>query len=420
VTLLLLLALAQGGDWTRFRGPTGDGIAPPEADPPVEWGENKNVAWKTELPGRGRSSPLVLGGRVLMTTAVERGVVRRRIGPDDMQVAEHVALGALAVDAATGKLLWHVVLREIPGPDPVHWFNSWATPTPVAEPGRFVCDFGGWGTWCLDPETGKVLWEKKIPLDHQVGPGSSLGLHEGRVLLVRDGRDAQVVAALDVRTGEQVWRTERPPVEVGSPNQKKSFSSPIVVRSGGADQMVAIGPHWAAGYEPATGREIWRLRHGQGYSIGAAPVFGDGTVYFSTGCAKATLCAVRADGTGDVSSTLLWRSSKGVPVMSSPLLAGGDLYWVSDDGIATCAAAKDGAVRWQERVGGAHYASPILAAGRVHFFDRDGRAVVLKPGPAYEPLAENRLDGTVFATPAVSGKALFVRTDTHLYRLERR
>jgi outer membrane protein assembly factor BamB len=419
--ILLVAALAQSPDWPGFRGPTGDGIAPAAADPPVEWSEARNVAWKTPVPGRGRSSPVVLGGRLFLTTALEEGLQRRKVGPDDLQFARRVGLGAVCLDASTGTILWQVSLRSIDEPDPVHWLNSWATPTPVVEPGRLFCEFGGFGTWCLDPETGKTLWEKRLPLDHQVGPGSSPALGGGLLFLVRDGRDAQYVTALDAKTGQTVWKTDRPPIQVQTPNLKKSFSTPLLVDREGHTELLAIAPHWAVAYEPATGREIWRLRHGDGFSIGTAPVFGNGMVYLGTGFGKANLLAVRDGGTGDVTAThLAWRVQKGVPGISSPLLAGGLLYWTSDDGVATCAEAGTGQTQWQERLGQPHVASPILAGGRVYFFGREGKTTVVKPGGAFERLSENTLEGIVSGTPAVSGKALFLRTDTHLYRIESR
>ena len=415
-----LLVLAQA-DWPRFRGPAGDGTAAADAAPPLQWSESSNVAWKTAVPGRGRSSPVLLGGRIYLTRAIERGVQRKKIGSDDMQTAEHVELGAVCLDAAGGRILWDVVLKSVDAPDPVHWFNSWATPTPVVEGARLWVDFGGMGTWCLDAPTGKVVWEKTIPLDHQVGPGSSLLLDGERLVMVRDGRQEQAVLALDKATGSPLWKTARPPVQAPHPNMRKSFSSPILVEAGGRRQIVASGPHWIAGYDPASGSELWRIRHGEGFSIGSVPVAAGGTVYFSTGCFKPNLLAVRTDGAGDVTSShLAWRSQKGIPVMSSPLLVDGRLYYASDDGIATCAEAVDGKALWQERLGEGHLASPILAAGRIYFFGREGKTLVVKPGAALEKLAENKLDGTVIATPAAVGKALFVRTDTHVYRLEAR
>jgi outer membrane protein assembly factor BamB len=406
-------------DWPGFRGPSGSGLAL-QAQLPLVWSETNNVAWKVAVTGRGRSSPVVLGDRIWLTTAVERGVVRKYIGSDDMQTAEHVSLRAVCLDRESGKTLWEVTLFDVANPDPVHWLNSWATPTPVAEPGRVYCDFGTHGTVCLDAATGKVLWQQQLRLDHQVGPGSSPVLWRDRLILVRDGRDAQYVTALDKHTGKALWKTARPPINVSHPNLKKSFSTPLIIAPGGTPQLVAPGAHWTVAYDPQSGVEIWRVRHGDGFSIGTSPVFGHGLIFFGTGCHKAQLWAVRADGQGDVTaSNFAWKTLRQVPVMSSPVLVGEELYWVSDDGMATCVKATTGDVHWQERLGGACLASPIAAGGRIYFFRQDATTVVVKAGRQFERLAENRLEGTVVASPAVAGDALFLRTDTHLYRIQR-
>lgn len=428
LTAVLLLAQVQAQtqaqgqtapEWPTFRGPTQNGVAAADAAPPLEWSETSNVVWKSEIPGRGRSSPVVMGSRLFVTFAKEKGVQRKKIGGDDMQTAEHVTLGAACVDRDSGKILWELTLKDVDNPDPVHFLNSWATPTPAVVPGRLFVDFGGWGTWCLDPETGKTLWEKVIPLDHQVGPGSSLTLHKNLLIFIRDGRDSQYVLALDQATGNQVWKTDRPPVKIGHPNMKKSFSTAIEIQSEGKHQLVAVGPHYVVSYDPDTGAELWRLHHGEGFSIGTVPVFGDGLLYAGTGCFKPNMLAIKVDGSGELSpSSLAWRSAKSVPVMSSPLLVGKLLYWNSDEGIAQCAEAATGTLKWQSRLGEGSLASPISAAGRVYFFGKEGKTIVARPGETFEKLAENKLDGTVIATPAFVGKAIYLRTDTHLYRLE--
>jgi hypothetical protein len=402
-------------DWPQFRGPRGDGLAP-GANLPVVWSETTTVAWKVPVTGRGRSSPILLGDRLWLTTAVEQGVVRTRIGSDEMQVANHVSLRTVCLDRSTGKSLWETALFEVPNPDPVHWLNSWATPTPVAEPGRVYCDFGTFGTVCLDAATGKVLWRQQLRLDHQVGPGSSPVLWQDRLVLVRDGRDAQFVAALDKNTGQVIWKTDRPPITASSGNLKKSFSTPLVIQHAGPVQLVAPGPHWAVAYDPVTGKELWRVRHGEGFSIGTSPVFGHGLVFFGTGCFKAQLWAVRVDGHDDVTSThVAWKTLRQVPVMSSPILVGDEIYWVSDDGMLSCANARNGEIHWQERLGGSCLASPISAAGRLYVFRQDAKTIVVKAGRQFERLAENPLEGTMIGTPAVSDHALYLRTDSHLY-----
>jgi outer membrane protein assembly factor BamB len=412
-------AAGQEG-WPQFRGPTGDGVALKGA-PPIRWSETNHIAWKVRVTGRGRSSPVLLGERLWLTTVVEQGVRRTRIGADDMQTAERVSLRALCLDGATGRSVWEVVLFEVDKPAPVHWLNSWATPTPVVEAGRVYCDFGTFGTACLEAETGKVLWKQRLPLDHQVGPGSSPLLVSNLLVLVRDGRDQQYVTGLDKQTGETIWKTSRPPIRTSSPDLRKSFSSPLLIEANGRAQIVSSGAHWVASYDPASGRELWRVRHGDGFSIGSCPVFGQGMVIFSTGCFRPQLYAIRPDGEGDVTDThVAWKNLRQVPVMSSPTLAGDEIYWVSDDGMACCAEAHTGRVCWQERLGGLHLASPVSAQGRIYFFSQDGKTTVIKAGRQFEELAVNALDGTVIATPAFVGQAIYLRTDSHLYRIEER
>lgn len=404
-------------DWPQFRGPDGTGASPAK-NVPLTWSPTNHLVWEVSLPGRGRSSPVVMGDRVWLTLAVERDVVRKRIGPDDMQSAEHVALEALCLDLRTGEVLWRTRLFEVEHPDPVHWFNSWATPTPVIAGDRLYCDFGTFGTAALEAATGQVLWKTRLPLDHQVGPGSSPVRHENALILVRDGRDAQYVAALELETGKEVWRTARPPLGEVSPNMKKSFVTPLLVQFNGKPLLLSPGAQWVVAYDPATGREYWRARHGTGFSIGSGPVFADGTVFFSTGCMRPQLLAVRADGEGDVTAThVLWKSMRQVPVMSSPVLHEGNLYYVSDEGMASCVDARTGEAHWQERLNQAHLASPLLAEGRVYFFGREGQTTVVRAAPKFEQLAVNSLEGTVIATPALLDGTILLRTDTHLHRI---
>ena len=404
-------------DWPQFRGPRGDGTSPAKYVP-TTWSETNNLAWKVAVPGRGRSSPVVMGDCIWLTLAVEQGVVRTRIQSDDMQTAEHVSLEVVCLAGKAGKIVWHTKLFDVDKPDPVHWFNSWATPTPVIAAGKLYCDFGTWGTACLDAKTGKEIWRTRLPLDHQVGPGSSVVLYKNLMLLVRDGRDAQYVAALDQKTGQQVWRTERPPIEASSGNLKKSFVTPLLVNFAGHEQLISPGAHWVVSYDPATGKELWRANHGKGFSIGSCPVFGEGVAYFSTGCMKPQLWAIRADGAGDVTTShAVWKTLRQVPVMSSPLLQGDTLYWTSDDGMVNCSNTKDGEAFWQERLNQQHLASPLLAEGRVYFFGKEGKTTVVKADKKFEKLAENQLDGTVIATPAIIDGTIFLRTDTHLYRI---
>jgi outer membrane protein assembly factor BamB len=403
--------------WPGFRGPRGDGTSP-ATNVPLNWSETNDVAWKVPIPGRGRSSPIVLEDRIWVTTALERGVKRASMYGEDMLAAEHVTLEAVSLDRPRGNILWRAPLFDVDKPAPIHSLNSWATPTPVIEPGRLYCDFGTFGTACLDAKTGEVLWETRLPVDHQFGPGSSPVLWSNLLLLVRDGRDAQYVAALDKQTGQIVWKTDRPPINADNDYLKKSFITPLLVSSAGRTQLVAPGAHWVVSYDPMSGRELWRARHGEGYSMGASPVFGDGLAVFSTGFEKAQLVAVRVDGQGDVTGThVAWKTLRQAPTMSSPVLAGDEIYWVSDNGVAACGDARTGEIHWQERLGGLHLASLLCAGGRVYFFAQDGRTTVVKAGKQFEKLAENRIEGPMVATPAILDGTILLRTDTSLYRI---
>jgi hypothetical protein len=424
ITIAILFLLAVGSaptgaaGWPQFRGPTGDGLAA-SADPPVQWSETKNVRWKVAVPGRGRSSPVVAGDRIWLTTAIEQGIERKRIGPDDMQTAEHISIGAVCLDSASGKMLWRVALYDLDNPQPVHWLNSFATPTPVIEAGRLYCDFGAFGTACLDAAGGKVLWKQQLSVDHQVGPGSSPIIYGDLLVLVRDGRDAQYVAALDKNTGKNVWKSNRPPLKASTGDFKKSFSTPLVIQEGGQTQMVVPGAQWVVSYNPVLGKELWRVRYGENFSLASRPVFGRGLALISTGCFTPELWAIRVDGQGDVSNThVAWKARGNIPVISSPIVVGDEVYCVSDAGIVSCFDVQSGKSLWRERLGGSHLASPVCAAGRLYFFDQGGKATVLKAGRELARLADNKIEGTLVATPAIVDRAIYLRTDTHLYRIE--
>ena len=390
----------------------------------MTWSETRNIAWKVRISGRGRSSPVALGDRVWVTTAVEvsdRGSQgERKVAAEaSPQAANRVSLAVVCFDRKSGQLLYHTELLSLDKPEPIHPLNSHATPTPVVESGRVFADFGAYGTTCVDTATGRMIWKTRLAVDHQLGPGSSPAAFQDWLFLVRDGCDLQYVSALAKDTGREVWRTPRPPIDAESGPFKKSFSTPLVVQYDGRTQLIAVGPHWVVAYEPATGREIWRVRHGKGYSIAPRPVFGHGMVYVCTGDYVAQLWAIRVDGHGDVTdSRVAWKATSQIPLMSSPLLVADDLYFVSDNGIISCLDAMGGALRWRERIGGNYCASPVLAEGRIYFFSREGKTVVLQPGKTCTRLAESQLDGTVIATPAVVGNAILFRTDTHLYSIQ--
>ncbi len=234
--------------------------------------------------------------------------------------------------------------------------------------------------------------------------------------MLRDGADAQYVAALDKRTGKLAWKTSRPPMDADTPYEKKAYSTALVVESAGRRQAMVPGAQWVGSYDPETGIELWRIRHGRGFSVAPCPVGGHGMVYLSTGCNQAELLAVRTDGRGDVTEThLVWWAKEQVATMLSLVLVGDEAYCVSDRGVVSCWDAHRGTLHWRHRIGGTHLASPIYAEGRLYFFGWEGKTTVLRAGREYLLLAENELEGNVAATPAVASGALVIRTDHFLY-----
>jgi outer membrane protein assembly factor BamB len=397
----------RGDDWPEFRGPTGQGRAAAK-DLPVEWGKDKNVAWTTPIPGLGWSSPVVVAGRVYLTTAVPV----KGSGKGDQ------SLRALCLDAGSGKILWdkevfHQDGRTAP---PIQSKNSHASPTPLVHDGKLYVHFGHQGTACLDV-TGKVLWrntELKYKPVH--GNGGTPVVTGDKLIFSCDGGDEAYVVALDRNTGKVKWKTPR---DVTVPKMF-SFSTPLVVAVDGKEQVISPGSGAVMAYDPATGREIWRVSY-RGYSVIPRPVYGHGLIFISTGYEAPSLLALRPDGAGDVTEThVAWRTRQNAPHTPSPSLVGDELYLVSDNGIASCLEAKTGKVHWSERLGGDFSASPIEANGRVYFQREDGVGIVVKAGMRYEELARNALGEKTYASYAAADGALFIRTEKRLYKFQSR
>lgn len=407
--LLFVLGLAVAGapapdNWPQFRGPTGDGHAA-AADVPVKWGESQNVRWKTAIHDKGWSSPVIWGEQIWLTTARDDGK----------------EMFAVCVDRRSGKVLHDVKVFDVEKPAFCHPFNSYASPTPVIEEGRVYVHFGSYGTACLDTTSAKVLWTRRdLHCDHWRGPGSSPILYGRLLILTFDGFDLQYVAALDKETGKTVWKTDRT-IEYTTSNGdlKKAYATPTVIEVNGRAELVCPSAQATLAYEPETGKEIWRIVHG-GMNVASRPVFDHGLLYLTTGH-TAQLLAVRPEGSGDISrGSVRWQYKRSVPTRPSVLVVGDLLFMVNDTGIASCLEAKTGKLVWQERLGGRFSGSPIYAGGRIYAADEDGTTHVLEPGRKLQELAANKLDDGCMASPAVSGKSLFLRTKTHLYCIEQR
>ena len=400
---ILSAAATQAEDWPQFRGPTGQGHST-ETGLPSEWSESQNIAWKVPLD-EGWSSPVVAGGRIWVTAVNTSRTARGRR-------EAVISLRLVGLDVETGRQVINVEVFHLERPEAINVKNSRASPTPIVDGDRIYVHFGADGTAALD-KSGRILWSTRLRYESQHGDGGSPVLYRGLLIVNCDGwGDEAYVIALDVNTGKPRWKTSR------RTPWSHAYSTPLVIRVGDDDQLVSVGAYRTVAYEPLTGKEIWRVSYGDGFSNVPRPVFGLGMVFIATGFQEPALMAVRVSGTGDVTRThVTWTLKRGAPYTPSPLLVGDELYYVSDTGVLSCVEALTGQMVWQQRLGGNYSASPVFADGRVYVLSEEGTTTVFAPGRTFRRLAVNRLDGTTLASIAISNGSLFIRSQTHLYRI---
>jgi len=396
-------AAFSANSWPEFRGPEGNGHAA-GARLPLTWTESENVVWRTAIPHRGWSSPVIHGDQVWLTTATTDG---------------H-KLFAVCVNRDTGQVVHGIHVFDVESPQRIASDNTYASPTPVIEEGHVYVHYGTYGTACLDTNTGDLLWQRRdLNCDHESGAGpNSSPMLIGNLLVVNvDGRDVQYIIAMDKTTGDTVWKTDRSFDYSTVPiHKRKAYSMPILIPREDCRQLVSIGGQAVYSYVPETGEELWKVRN-NGFSIAPRPVYGDGLLFMTTDHDHPELWAVRPDGTGDVTdSHVQWKNKKGIPSRSSPLLVGDLLFTVNHKGIASCFESATGDLVWKERLPGKYSASSILADERIYFFNEDAVCTVIKPERQFKVLATNPLPKEqLMASPAVSVDSLFIRTESHLY-----
>ena len=404
-TFLATVAPLSWAQWTGFRGPNGEGIY---NGPKIvtEWGPKTNVAWMTEIPGEGWSSPVVDREVIYLTT----GIADKNQG---------VSLEGLAIDAKTGKVIWRMPLFDAT-PQQLgrkHSKNTYASPTPVVEGERVYFHFGPIGTACVHT-SGRILWiTQNYSYAPVHGPGGSPILFEGKLIFSADGSDQQFVAALDAETGKQLWKTDRK-----STAQKRfSFTTPLVIEDGQQEIVVSAASEFVAGYDATTGKEVWRANYPNGgYSLISRPVVAEGNVIIQTGYNTPFLFALKPDGSGDISKQIQWVAKKGAPNTPSPIASKGEIYSVSDSGFLTCYDAKTGETDWSERLAGRAYSSsPIIVNGMLYIISEEGIGQVIEANPnGFLQVAKSRMAERVFATPAPVNGSLYVRTEGKLYRFD--
>jgi len=411
--------------WAQWRGPDGLGIA---RDPgvPLEWSATKNVLWSAEIPGRGHSSPVVWGDRIFLTTAIEGEVVagakpvkhmmegQEFQHPDGTGADHKQTLQVLALDAASGKILWQKTAWEGTPYDTRHKRGSFASPTPVTDGTLVYAYFGSEGLYVYDFK-GELKWSWKTGgiASFGVGVGTSPVLYEKLVILQcdEDSGEKSFLVGLDRKTGKEAWRVSR--------NIEVSWATPILVTSGGRHELVTAGNQAIIGYDPATGRELWRIKGLESNAV-PSPVAGDDVVVLSAGYPTKIALAMRPGGKGDATDRVLWRYDKGTAYVPSPILVDGLLYLVTDKGLVTCLDAKTGKVHYEggrPPSGTSFMASPVAVGGHLLMSSMDGDTIVLKAGPEHQVVRANPLGEPIAASPAVAGGRIYIRGEHHLFAI---
>jgi outer membrane protein assembly factor BamB len=398
---------AVRADWPQFRGPGGQGVSP-ERRLPVTWSKDQNVLWKSELPGAGASSPVVLGGRIFLTSYSGYGVPGQR-GGDPSQLKRHV----VCLDRASGKLLWaREVESKLPEQPTIREGHGYASSTPAADAERVYAFFGKSGVVALD-HNGKQLWHADVGSKLNGWGTAASPVLVGDLVIVNASVESESLVALDRKTGQERWRAR---------GIRESWNTPILVTPpGGKPELIVAIMGKVLGFEPDSGKPLWSCATDIGWYMAPSMVAHEGVVYCIGGrSGKVLALAVRAGGRGDVTRThRLWTGPKGSNV-SSPVYHDGYLYWANDSAETVyCAEAKTGRIVYEQRLGraGQFYASPVLADGKLYYLGRTGRTFVLAAGPRFEVLAVNDLgERAMFnASPAVVDGRLLVRSDRFLY-----
>lgn len=372
-----------------WRGPNANGVANDGQVFPVQWNDTQNVIWKSPIPGRGHSSPIVVGDRIFLTTA------------DESAQSQSV----LCFDRATGKPRWKVDVNQGGFNPKIHNKNTHATPSPLCDGERVFAVFNNHNSAQLSVVSvdGEKLWQKNaggfVPQTYQFGYGPSPLLYGSTVIVASEFESAGFLAAFDRQSGKEVWRTRRPPMI--------SYSSPIVANVAGRDQLLISGCKQVSSFDPATGGKLWSVPGI--WTVTCATMVWDGDLVFASGGYpnKGTM-AIRADGSGEV----VWQNRVKC-YEQSMLVHDGHLYAVDDGGVAYCWRASDGREMWKQRLGGNMSASPILAAGNIYAINERGKVFVFRATPQkFAPLSQNQLGEEGFATPAFCGNRIYARTAT--------
>lgn len=430
LTLLGWMGVCWAQNWPGFRGDNAAGIG--DGNPPVAWnGETgQGVAWKTPLPGLAHSSPVVWGELLFVTTAVSRqdgplelAVESGRRVVDDSR--EH-SFQLLCLDADSGEVLWTRTAQRAVPRIKRHVKASYANASPATDGRYVVAFFGSQGLYCYDFQ-GRLLWKQNLGVldagyvgrpEFQWGTASSPILYQDLVIVQCDSRNGSFLAAFELAGGKQAWRSER--------DENPSWATPVAYRGESRTELITSSPRYFRGYDPRTGRELWRFFDGADVKV-PTPVVGEGLIYFAGGAPKGRqFTALRPGGSGDISSAqdeagrpyLAWQVKRGGPYTPTPILYRGCFYVLGDNGVLSGYDPASGRRLFQQRVPerGANFsASPVAAAGRLYLAGEDGEVHVVRVGAEFEILASNPMGESLMATPALSGGRIYIRGRHHLF-----
>jgi outer membrane protein assembly factor BamB len=406
--------------WHQWRGPHGTGVST-TADPPLEWGETKNIRWKVEIPGRGSSTPVIWGDRLFVTTAVPVGVTGSeqhapRGGARPRGMHRFVVM---ALDRKTGKTIWERVAREQEPHEGSHFDNgTWASSSPITDGERVFAYFESFGLYAFDMN-GKPLWEKDLGdkrMRQEFGEGSTPALHGNTLVVVWDQIGGEsFVAALDKRDGKELWRVPHKEID--------TWATPLIVEANGRAQAIVPAMERVRSFDLATGALVWES-DGLTMNVIPSPVYGDGLAFLMSGFRGNDLKAVRiADAKGNIDGTpaIAWTLDRDTPYVPSPVLVDGVLYFLkTNSGILSALDAKTGTPHYtNQRLDGVPnvFASPVAAKGRVYFPGREGTTLVIRSGPKFEVLAKNTLDDGFDASPALVDSEMYLRGYKYLYAI---
>jgi len=406
--LFSTMAVAQLS-WTHLRGNELDGHADGTGYP-VIFSENQNLVWKTAVEGLGWSSPVVWNKQIWLTTATRKG--------DKMS--------AICIDFDSGEIIRDILLFEPREIQRMHATNSYATPTPAIEEGYVYVHFGTYGTACINTDDFSVVWSRTdMNCEHMQGAASSLFLYGDMLIVHIEGTDTQYIASLNKKTGETIWQTHRPEefYRDVTPVYKKAYTTPLVVTVDGREQLISNGAQMCFAYDVQTGEEIWSVWYGYDSTVGMPLAYG-GLVFFNSGWIFqentpnfVKFFAVDPRGKGDVSKThVVWESDQDIPQISTPVIVDGKIYMIHERGVITCLDALTGKVIWKDKLPGQFNASPVYAGGHLYISEVRGTVFVIKPGDQFIPVAENKLEEVLKATPAFVGGSIIMRSENHLYR----